>query len=82
MANLDFTRELSAIQEKLHAEGKYSGTYLAITCVRLGKSRKPLQLLREDFEKHDVRFFMSRDNFDLRRGTGDRPPTRVLSNPE
>jgi hypothetical protein len=52
-------------QKKLYLEGKLPGTFLAITCARIGRKEEALQLLREEYDKHSSKFLMLRDNPDL-----------------
>ncbi len=52
-------------QKKFYAEGKLPGTLLAITCAQLGKKDEALQLLREDYERHNAVFLMIRQNLSL-----------------
>jgi tetratricopeptide (TPR) repeat protein len=57
--------EMYIAQKKFHEEGKLSGTILAMTCARMGKKEEALQLLRDDYDKHDAKLLMFRDNADL-----------------
>jgi len=52
-------------QKRAYAEGKLPATYLAITCARLGKKKEAIQLLQEDYEKHNATFLMYRQHLDL-----------------
>jgi Tfp pilus assembly protein PilF len=52
-------------QRKAYAEGKLPATYLAITCTRLGKKKEAIQLLQEDYEKHNATFLMYRQHLVL-----------------
>jgi tetratricopeptide (TPR) repeat protein len=45
--------ELYASQKKYYAAGKLSGTILAKTCVMMGKKQEALQLLEEDYARHE-----------------------------
>jgi tetratricopeptide (TPR) repeat protein len=58
-------QDLYLAQKKLYLEGKLPGTFLAITCARIGRKEEALQLLREEYDKHSSKFLMLRDNPDL-----------------
>ncbi len=62
---LGLFHELYLSQKKFHAEGKLPGTYLARTCVRMGKREEALRLLREDYDRHEPAFLLIRENLDL-----------------
>ena len=57
--------DLYLAQKKFHEEGKLSATFLAITCAQSGRKKEALQLLREDYDKHNAAFLMFRQNPDL-----------------
>jgi tetratricopeptide (TPR) repeat protein len=52
-------------QRKFYSEGKLAGTFLAMTCARMGRKEEAIQLLREEYGKHSPKFLMLRDNADL-----------------
>jgi len=57
--------ELYLAQKKSCAENKLPGTFLAVTCVRLGKKEEALQLLRQEYDRHSAAFLMVRQNLEL-----------------
>jgi tetratricopeptide (TPR) repeat protein len=57
--------DLYLSQKRFYAQGKLPPTFLAITCVRMGKKQEALQLLRQDYERHGPQFLMIRQNADL-----------------
>jgi tetratricopeptide (TPR) repeat protein len=62
---LGLFHELYLTQKKFYAENKLPGTFLAITCVRLGKKEEALQLLRQEYDRHSAAFLMVRQNLEL-----------------
>ncbi len=72
-ANAGFKREgegglfraLYDAQKNYYREGKLAGTFLAMTCARMGKKQEAIQLLREEYDKHSPHFLMLRDHPDL-----------------
>jgi Tfp pilus assembly protein PilF len=60
-----FFRALYNSQKKVYGEGKLAGTFLAMTCARMGKKQEAIQLLREEYDKHSPHFLMMRDHPDL-----------------
>lgn len=52
-------------QKSFYAEAKLPGTVLAITCAQMGKKDEALQLLRDDYERHNAALFMLRQNLTL-----------------
>jgi len=52
-------------QKRFYAERKLPGTLLAITCAQMGKKDEALNLLGEDYERHDPAFLMMRQNLTL-----------------
>ena len=58
-------RELYAKQKQFHAEGKLSATALAITCARMGRKKEAVQLLTEDYDKHNPQFLAIRQDLEL-----------------
>lgn len=58
-------QQLYRSQKSFYAEAKLPGTLLAITCVQLGRRDEALQLLRQDYERHDATFLMIRQNLIL-----------------
>jgi tetratricopeptide (TPR) repeat protein len=53
-------RALYVIQKKCYTDGNYPGTYLAKTCMLLGKKEEALQLLRADYARHSAAFIAIR----------------------
>jgi len=58
-------RSLYLAQKKAYGEGRLPATYLAITCARLGRREEAVQLLREDYDKHNATFLMYRQHLEL-----------------
>jgi hypothetical protein len=56
---------LNLAQKRFYAENRLAGTFLPITCVRLGKKEEALRLLRQEYDRHSVAFLMVRQNVDL-----------------
>ena len=52
-------------QKRFYAEAKLPGTVLAITCAQMGKKDQALQLLRDDYERHNPAFLLLRQNLML-----------------
>ena len=46
-------RNLYAAQKKYYLAGTIPGTLLAKTCIRMGKKKEALQLLEDDYARHD-----------------------------
>ena len=57
--------DLYSAQKKFYAEEKLPGTFLAITCVRIGNREEALQLMRREFQRHGSTFLMFRQNPEL-----------------
>jgi tetratricopeptide (TPR) repeat protein len=58
-------RELYLSQKELYEQGKLAGTFLAMTCARMGRKQEALELLEREYEKHSATFLMLKDNPDL-----------------
>jgi tetratricopeptide (TPR) repeat protein len=58
-------RELYLAQKKYYAQDKLPGTFLAITCIRVGKRQEALQLMRREYDRHSAAFLMFRQHPDL-----------------
>ena len=58
-------RELYASQKNFYAQGKLAGTFLAMTCARMGRRREALELLQREYENHSAAFLMLKDNPNL-----------------
>jgi tetratricopeptide (TPR) repeat protein len=56
---------LYAKQKEYYLAGKLQGTFLAITCVLMGKKQEALQLLEEDYVRHDATVFFCLSHSDL-----------------
>ena len=56
---------LYLIQKRFYAEAKLPATWLAITCVHLGKKDEALHFLREDYDRHNPAVLMIRQNLTL-----------------
>ena len=54
-------------------------TYLAITCARLGRKEEAIRLLQEDYDRHESKFLMIRDNPDLLRLRDERGYQKLLN---
>ena len=56
---------LYAKQKEYYLAGKLQGTFLAITCVLMGRKQEALQLLEEDYARHDATVFFCFSHPDL-----------------
>jgi tetratricopeptide (TPR) repeat protein len=56
---------LYAKQKEYYLAGKLQGTFLAITCVLMGRKQEALQLLEEDYDRHDATVFFCLSHSDL-----------------
>jgi tetratricopeptide (TPR) repeat protein len=56
---------LYAKQKEYYLTGKLQGTILAITCVMMGRTQEALQLLEEDYARHDATVFFCLSNPEL-----------------
>ena len=58
-------RDLYAAQAKFYSQGKLAGMMLARTCLRMGKEEEALQLMEEDYARHNVIFLWCLSDPDL-----------------
>jgi tetratricopeptide (TPR) repeat protein len=56
---------LFAKQKEYYLAGKLQGTFLAITCVLMGRKQEALQFLEEDYARHDATVFFCLSHPDL-----------------
>jgi tetratricopeptide (TPR) repeat protein len=56
---------LYTAQKKYHKEGKFSGFWLARTCVLIGRRQEAMQLLGEDYQRHEPDFVYLLGDSDL-----------------
>jgi tetratricopeptide (TPR) repeat protein len=56
---------LYAKQKEYYLAGKLQGTIFAITCVLMGRTQEALQLLEEDYARHDATVFFCLSNPEL-----------------
>jgi tetratricopeptide (TPR) repeat protein len=78
-------QQLYNAQQKYYANGTYPATFVARTCVRLGRNEEALRLLREDFKNHGADFLYIRQDMvlaELKDEPGYRELIRDMQFPE